>query len=293
MPLIHPTASVSGEAVLADSVEIGPYCMVTGAVRLDAGVRLIGNIYVCGPVTIGEGTTVYPFACIGFPPQDVKFKLGDKTAGVTIGRNTLIREHATIHAASNDHTPTSVGDRVFMMVNTHAGHDVKIGNNVVMVNNAAVGGHGQLFDNVTLGGGALVHQFCRVGRLAMMSGGVAVSVDVPPFCTVDDRNRMVGINQVGLRRAGMPREQITEVRRAFRDLLRGPVRRDALLAELEARGRQCPPIGEMHRFIAESKRSICPGHGKVPRLLTTWLGRSRRGDATLAALIDGEGPDEE
>ena len=101
MPLIHPTASVAREAVLADSVEIGPYCVLTGAVRLEAGVRLIGNVYICGPATIGEGTTIYPFACIGFPPQDVKFKLGDKTAGVVVGHHALIREHATIHAASD------------------------------------------------------------------------------------------------------------------------------------------------------------------------------------------------
>ncbi len=181
MPVIHPTASVAPGAELADDVEIGPYCTVSGQSRLAAGVKLIGHVYLSGPVTIGEGTTVYPFVCIGFPPQDVKFKLGDKTAGVVIGKQGLIREHATIHAASNDHTPTTVGDKIFMMVNTHLGHDARVGNGVVMVNNSAVGGHGQLHDNVTLGGGALVHQFCRVGRLAMMSGGIAVSVDVPPF----------------------------------------------------------------------------------------------------------------
>src|SRR5579862_400279 len=104
MPAIHPTATVAPEAELADSVEIGPFCVVTGPVRLGAGVRLIGNVYLAGPATIGEGTTIYPFACIGFPPQDVKFKLGDRTAGVVMGKHGVIREHATIHAASNDHT---------------------------------------------------------------------------------------------------------------------------------------------------------------------------------------------
>ena len=240
MPVIHPTASVAREAQLAESVEIGPFCVLTGAVRLGAGVRLIGNVYLNGPVAIGEGTTVYPFACIGFPPQDVKFKLGDATAGVIVGQNGLIREHATIHSASNDQTPTTVGDRVFMMVNTHLGHDAKVGNNVVMVNNSAVGGHGQLYDNATLGGGALVHQFCRVGRLAMISGGVAVSVDVPPFCISDERNRIKGINVVGLRRAGFARQHITDVRLAFRDLLRSPMDRDELVAEVLKRGKDCP-----------------------------------------------------
>jgi UDP-N-acetylglucosamine acyltransferase len=176
-----------------------------------------------------------------------------------------------------------------MMVNTHLGHDVRVGDNVTMVNNAAVGGHGQIHDGATLGGGALVHQFCRVGRMAFLSGGIAVSADVPPFCIADERNRIKGINQVGLRRAGWPREHITEVRRAFRDLLRSPMPRDEMVRELERRGRDCPPVAELGRFIAEAierKRAICPGHGKVPRVLTTWLAKLKGGDATLAAMGD-------
>lgn len=296
MPVIHPTATVSADAELADSVEIGPFCVVSGPVRLAAGVRLLGNNYVLGPATLGEGTVVYPFACIGFPPQDVKFKPGDRTAGVVVGARGIIREHATIHAASNDHTPTTVGDHVFMMVNAHLGHDARVGNNVTMVNNSAVGGHGQLHNNVTLGGGALVHQYCRVGRLAMMSGGIAVSVDVPPFCIADERNRIKGVNVVGLRRAGWPREHITEVRRAFRDLLRAPKHRDELIDECRARAAACPPIGEWATFIEEAtarKRGICSGHGQVPRVLGTWLGRLRRGETTLAGLSEGDAGDED
>jgi UDP-N-acetylglucosamine acyltransferase len=291
MPSIHPTASVAPGAELAADVEVGPFCSVSAGTRLGPGVKLLGHVYTSGPVTIGEGTTVYPFACIGFPPQDVKFKIGDSTAGVVIGKNGLIREHATIHAASNDHTPTTAGDRIFMMVNSHLGHDAKVGNNVVMVNNSAVGGHGQLQDNVTLGGGALVHQFCRVGRLAMMSGGIAISVDVMPFCIADERNRLAGINLVGLRRAGWPREHITEVRRAFRDLLRSPMDREEQIAECRRRAEKCPPLAEWARFIVESKerkRGICPGHGKVPRLLSTFLTRLRRGETSFASLVESD-----
>src|SRR5689334_22475420 len=105
MPVIHPTAAVSREIELADDVEIGPYCVLNGRVTLGAGVRLLGNNYVSGPVWIGEGTIVYPFTCVGFPPQDVKFKPGDVTAGVVIGKQCILREHVTIHAASNEHTP--------------------------------------------------------------------------------------------------------------------------------------------------------------------------------------------
>jgi UDP-N-acetylglucosamine acyltransferase len=208
---------------------------------------------------------------------------------VVVGKNGTIREHATIHAASNDHTPTTVGDRVFMMVNTHLGHDCRVGNNVTMVNNSAVGGHGQLADQATLGGGALVHQFCRVGRLAFMAGGTAVSADIPPFCIADERNRIKSVNQIGLRRAGWPREHITEVRRAFRELFRSPMPMDELVRELEARGRTCPPVAEMWRFVIEAmerKRPICPGHGKVPRVLATWLSTLKGADPTLAAIGD-------
>src|SRR5690349_17988525 len=115
MPRIHPTATVSSETRLADDVEVGPYCVLTGRVVLSPGVRLVGNNYITGPVEIGSGTIVYPFACIGFGPQDVKFGLGQKSAGVVIGNDCIIREHVTIHSASNDHTPTRVGNRVFMM----------------------------------------------------------------------------------------------------------------------------------------------------------------------------------
>lgn len=291
MPSIHPAASISPEAELADGVEIGPHCVLTGAVKLGPGVRLLGHNYIAGPVTIGEGTIIYPFACIGFPPQDVKFKPGDKTAGVAIGKSCQLREHVTIHAASNDHTPTTVGDKVFMMVNAHLGHDVKVGNNVIMVNNSAVGGHGQLHDNATLGGGVLVHQYGRVGRLAFISGGLAVSTDVPPFCMVGERNRLNGLNLVGLRRSGVPREQITVLRRVFREALWRVIRKDEMLRILDERAQGCPPVAEIAEFVRGTRRSICPGHGKLPRALTTWLAAVRRGQTTVDAVPEYDDED--
>jgi len=269
--LIHPTAEVSPESELGEGVEIGPYCFLRGRVTLGPGVRLLGNNYINGaggPVVIGARTAIWPFACIGYEPQDFKFGPGATTAGVVIGEDCLIREHVTVHAASNDHTPTRVGNKVFLMVNTHIAHDCLIGNNVVMVNGAGVAGHGVIEDNVTLGGNAVIHQFCRIGRMVMMSGDCAVSLDVPPFCMVNERNRIGGLNTVGLRRSGMDREHITQLRRAFRDLLRTPLPRSEVIAGLESRAREgmgCPPIAEMARFIAASKRGICPGMGKPAR----------------------------
>lgn len=254
---IHPTAVVAPECEIADGVDIGPYCVLSGRVKLGARVRLVGSVYLSGPVTIGPDTIVYPFACLGFPAQDVKFKLGDKTAGVVVGAGGILREHVTIHAATNDHTPTTIGDRAFMMVNTHVGHDGRLGNNVIMVNNSALAGHARADDHCILSGGALVHQFNRVGRLAMLSGGTAISADVPPFCIASGRNIMVGINLVGLRRNGFSREDVTKVREAYRAAFRAGLTRPEMLRTLEDLGRGCPPVMEMARFVAEAKK-VCP-----------------------------------
>ena len=265
MPSIHPTATVSKEAELADDVQIGPYCVLIGKVRLGRGVRLIGNNYINGPATIGDGTILWPFACLGFEPQDYKFGPGAQTAGIVVGSNCLIREHATVHAATSAEKPTTIGDKCFLMVNTHVAHDARVGNNVVFVNGAGIAGHGEIGDNVTLGGNAVIHQFSRIGRQVMMSGDCAVSLDVPPFCMVNERNRIGGLNQVGLRRSGVPREHITELRRAFRDVLRTPMPRREAIAILRERGAACPPVMELAEFIESSKRGICPGMGKPAR----------------------------
>ncbi len=287
MSSIHPTASVSGDTELGSGVQIGPYCVITGKVTLADNVRLIGNNYIQGPVTIGAGTIVYPFACIGYEPQDVKFKPGQATVGVTIGKECIIREHATIHAASKDEHPTILGDRVFMMVATHVAHDCVIGNRVTFVNGAGIAGHGHIADDVTLGGNAVIHQFCRIGRLVMMSGDCAVSLDVPPFCMVNERNRIGGLNQIGLRRSGMNRDHITELRRAFRDVLRKPMRRDEALAILRERGASCPPVMEIAEFLATTKRGITPGMGKPPRDIVAWFNARERGEV-LADFADDE-----
>ncbi len=258
MPTIHPSALIGREVELADDVNIGPYCVLNGRVKLGKGVRLVGNVYLEGPLSIGDETTLFPFACLGFPGQDFKVKLGAPTAGVVVGKNCLIREYVSVHAATNEHTPTSVGDRVFMMATSHAGHDAKVGNGVVMVNGSALAGHAQAHDGAIISGGALVHQFNRIGRLAFMAGGSAVSVDVPPFCLVVGKNVMNGVNLVGMRRSGMPREHITRVRQAYREVLGEPMTREEMVRELERLGADCPPVMEMARFVAEAKKVCLP-----------------------------------
>lgn len=278
MPEIHPSAIIGKECELDDGVVIGPYCVLHGRVKLGAGVRLISAVQLSGPVEIGEGTEIYPGACIGFPGQDLKFKHGMATAGVRVGKKCMIREHVTVHAATNDHTPTSVGDRAFMMACSHLGHDARIGNDVTMVNGAGLAGHAQVGDNVTMSGGAVIHQFTRVGRLAFMSGGTGVSMDVPPFCMVPERQRVAGINLVGMRRMGISREEITRVREAFRIVFRpGDLSKEEMITHLDRLGRNSAAVTEMATFVRESKRAICPGPGRPPRLISSWINLRRRG----------------
>ncbi|MBX3322784.1 MAG: acyl-ACP--UDP-N-acetylglucosamine O-acyltransferase [Phycisphaeraceae bacterium] len=265
MAFVHPTASIGSDVELGNNVHVGPACNLEGRVRLGDDVHLVGNVYLRGPLTIGPGTTIYPFACIGFPGQDVKFKIGDPTPGVVIGRNCTLREHVTIHAATHATLPTTIGDRVFMMVNSHAGHDAQVGSDVVFVNNASLGGHSIIADRVTLSGHSAVHQFVRVGRLAFISGCLGVSCDVPPFCVAYDTNRIASINRIGMRRAGMSVDEITATRRAFRAVFRRVVSRTEMLATLDALAASSPAVAEIAEFVRTAKRPICGGPGKPSR----------------------------
>ncbi|MDF1808754.1 MAG: acyl-ACP--UDP-N-acetylglucosamine O-acyltransferase [Phycisphaerales bacterium] len=262
MTQIHPTAIVSDEVELGNGVEIGPFCILTGRVKLGDGVKLIARVSIQGPVEIGTNTVVYPNASIGFEPQDYKFAPGSLTAGVVVGSDSILRESVTIHSASNDHTPTKIGNRVMMMIGSHAGHDSTVCDDVIMVNSTHLGGHSLLQDRVIFAGGSMLHQFCRVGRQAMTSGCTVLTGDLPPFCMAVGRNTIVGLNMVGMRRSGMAREEIDAVRFAYKTVLRKnppmPVMKE-MLAELGARS---PSVKLMSDFIAEAKRPIAPVGGR-------------------------------
>ncbi len=276
MPSVHPTAFVAPECHLADDVRIGPFCVLTGEVHLGPGVELIGNVYIQGPVSIGAGSTLYPFVCVGFEGQDVKFKRGQLTAGVRIGEKCILREHVTINAATKPEHPTALGDRGFMLVGAHIGHDAVVGNDCTLVNGSMIGGHAILGDNVLLGGQAVIHQFTRVGRYAHVAGDSGVSQHLPPFCVANSPNRIGGINRVGLRRAGLPREHITAIVQAYKDILRNPRTNDLTISMLRERAERlkCPPLTEMADFIESAKatgRGIAPGMGKPPRDAVAWF----------------------
>jgi len=256
VPKIHPTAIVDSRAELADDVEIGPHCIIEGPVTIGPGTRLVGHAYVQGPGRIGEGNIIYPFACVGFAPQHRATNPRELGAGFVLGDRNILRENVTIHRAIGDH-PTTLGNENFLMVNAHIAHDVMVEDHCTFTNGSALGGHAHVEERVTLGGNAMVHQFCRVGRLSMLSGNMGVAQDLPPFCT-SYANRSIGsLNLVGLRRMGL-RDHIPNLQKAFDLVFKKAQPNLRAVERLEQELGHDPLCMELAEFIRQSKRGICP-----------------------------------
>lgn len=256
MPTIHPTAIVDPACVLEHDVAIGPFCVVEGRVRIGARTRLLERVSIRGPAEIGSDCTFYPGCTVGLPPQDFKFGPLSVTAGVEVGSGTVLRENATIHAATNAEKPTHIGQSVFMMVNAHVGHDSRIDDNVILTNNAMIAGHVHIGEKAVISGGVGVHQFGRIGRLAMIGFGTIAIADIPPFCVAWGRSSIAGLNLVGLRRNGFDREHISLLRKAYADTFRQHLSMGEILSILRERTDTCPPLVEWVEFLATSKRTI-------------------------------------
>lgn len=254
MPKVHRSSTVDSQAQLADDVDIGPNCVVQGAVRIGAGTRLIGNVWLIGPLSIGNNNLIYPNACIGFEPQHLKYVPGTG-AGIVIGDRNILREGVTIHRAYHEEHPTTLGNNNLLMCNSHMGHDAIVGDNCTLANGSLLGGHVTVLDNVTLGGNCGVHQFCRIGRLAMVSGVIAVTQDVPPFCIAYDTRIVGSLNIVGLRRAGY-REHIPNLKRAFEILYQSRHTLPNAAKRIEKELSGDPLCLEFAEFVQTSKRGI-------------------------------------
>ncbi len=254
MATIHPTAIVDPRAELADDAQVGPGCIVEGLVRIGPGSRLIANVYLRGPVSIGAANTIYPFACVGFEPQHQHYDTAHEGPGVVIGDHNRLREGVTIHSATGPRA-TSVGDRNFLMANSHVGHDAAVHNDCTLANGALLGGHVEVGDFAVLGGNAAVHQFCRLGRLSMVAGTHGVAQDVPPFCIAYTTRRVGSLNLVGLRRSRY-RQHIEPLKRAFDALYRQRLANMAAVELIEEELKDDPLCLELARFVRETKRGI-------------------------------------
>jgi UDP-N-acetylglucosamine acyltransferase len=215
---IHATAIIDPNAMMGKDISIGPYCIVGQDVILGDGVRLHSHVVIDGRTTIGTETQMYPFSSIGLPPQDMKYK-GEDSELIVGARNT-IREYVTMNPGTADGgMRTIVGDDCLFMASTHVAHDCIVGNRVIMANNATIAGHVEVGDFAIIGGLSAVHQFVKIGKHAIIGGMSGVENNVIPYgSVVGDRARLSGLNIVGLRRRAFLKEDIKNLRTAYRML---------------------------------------------------------------------------
>lgn len=251
---IHPTAIVHRQAEIDPSVEVGPFCVIDAAVRIEAGCRLYQHVYVTGWTTIGENTVLHPNAIVGHEPQDIKYT-GERSY-CTIGSNCIIRENVTIHRGTDPESSTVVGNDCFLLAGAHVAHNCTLGESVTLINNVLLAGHVTLGSRSVLSGGVGVHQFVRIGELAMISGKATVVRDVVPFALVERDGRIAGVNSVGLRRAGLDAREVTELKEIFRLLFGG--KGDFARASAQVRDTASGPAAKrLAQFLAaESKRGF-------------------------------------
>jgi UDP-N-acetylglucosamine acyltransferase len=256
---IHATAIVAEGATLGDGVRIGPFCVVGPSVVLGDGVVLESHVAVAGISRIGARTRIWPFASIGHQPQDLKYR-GEPTE-LVVGSDCMIREGVTMNpGTAGGGGVTRVGDRGLFMVGVHVGHDCMVGDDVIMANNATLGGHVEVGRFAVLGGLCAVHQKVRIGAGAMVGGMTGVEKDVIPYGSViGDRARLAGLNLVGLKRRGVERDTIHAVRGCYRAIFHAT---EGSLAERAAAARaeyaDVPAALEIIDFIlADSARSFC------------------------------------
>ena len=254
---IHPTAIVEKGAELADGVEIGPFCTVAGKVRLAENVRLVSHVSIAGATTVGARTTIYPFASLGHPPQDNRYK-GEDTQ-LIVGADNRIRESSVLHLGTvQGRGRTVVGDRCLLMNASHVGHDGIVGNGVTYATHAVTGGLAVIEDLVILGGNSAVHQLGRVGMGAFIGGCSAVVGDVIPFGMVDNHGALHGLNIVGLKRRGASRETIHVLRNVYRELFHGSGFFDDRVAAISEAWAHVPEVKRILDFIAAGeKRPLC------------------------------------
>ena len=257
--MIHPTAIIHPSARVGQGTRIGAYSVIDADVSLGEGCEVGPHVYLTGRAQIGAKNRIHAGCVIGDLPQDVRFR-GEPTS-VVIGDGNVIREHVTIHRSNKVEEPTRIGSNNLLMAHCHLGHNTAVGNNVIIANGALLGGHVTVDDRVFISGNCLLHQFVRVGTLALMQGGSAISKDLPPYTIARGDNTIAGLNTIGLRRGGLTSAERLELRRAYHLLFRSGVK----LSEALARARkefQSEKARVLLDFIASGRRGFCADRSK-------------------------------
>lgn len=256
---IHPTSVISSEAEIADDVEVGPYCLIQGKVKIGKGTFVEGHVTLgsrYGILEIGENNHFSPGAVIGGAPQDLSYK-GEPTK-LIIGNNNTFREFTTVNlATSKGDGITEVGNNCYFMSYTHVGHDCKIGNNVTVANNSHIGGHCIIEDGVTIGGVCAFNQFTKVGRGAFIGGSSIVNKDIIPFSRAQGIHATIrATNKIGLARKGYPKDEVANVHKAIRIIILGSHTVEEGIERIKNECVMSPNIEYFINFIKTSKRGI-------------------------------------
>lgn len=256
MPKIHPTAIVESKAELADDVEVGAFAIIRGKVTIGAGTVVKDRTHILGETVIGKRCKLGPLSFLGLDPQHLRYN-GEVTR-LVIGDDVIIREMANVHRAfmSGPNDATRIGDRCFLMGTSHVGHDAQVGNDVVIASGGLLGGHCLIQDRVFIGGGCAIHQFCRVGRLAIIAGMEPISRDIPPFAAAR-YGGLKAYNAIGCRRAGISQQAIHHIRTAYYHLHHNRNMSTAMQI-IRREVPQIPEVQELLTFLASTKRGIQP-----------------------------------
>lgn len=253
--MIHSTAIIHKKAKLAENVEVGPYAVIDEFVSIGAGTKIGAHCVITGQTIIGKECRIFSSAVVGSPPQDLKFK-GEQSY-LEIGEGNTIREFCTINPGTGEGGLTKIGSHNLFMAYAHVAHDCQVGNYNIIANCGTLAGHVVLEDHILLSGLVAVHQFVRVGKLAIVGGCSKVVQDIPPFATADGHPaRVYGLNLVGLKRNNIPRQTIQELARAFKILFVSRVSMKKALENLTAQKPFCEEVTYLINFIKNSSRGV-------------------------------------
>ncbi|HOK03654.1 MAG TPA: acyl-ACP--UDP-N-acetylglucosamine O-acyltransferase [Victivallales bacterium] len=255
MTEIHPTAIIDKNAKIAENVKIGPYCIIGPDVEIGENNIFISHCSIVGYTKIGSGNKFFPFVSVGSPPQDYAFK--GTTSYVRIGNGNIFREGFTVNPGTKEDSETIIGNYCYFMMNSHVAHNCKVGDRVIMANCAQLSGYVEVGSNAILSGLTGVHQFCRIGRFAMMSGGSTISMDLPPFMIASGRNSIVaGVNLVGLKRNGFPKETINIILDLYKIFFKEGLNTTNAIIKAEQDLPKIPEVIEFIDFVKGSKKGI-------------------------------------
>ncbi len=257
MSNIHPTAVVHPKAKLGSGVTIGPYSLIHEHVTLKENVKVGSFCVVDGRTTIGRGTQLFTGAVIGSIPQDKKYNKEEKVF-LEIGEENIFREYTTINTGTGEGGKTTIGNNNLFMVYSHLGHDCVVGSHCVVANCGAIAGHVTIEDNVIVGGLTGIHQFVRVGRLAIIGGCSKVVQDIPPFSMCDGHPaRVFGLNLIGLKRSKISVQTVSTLKKAFKILFQSGLTKSHALKKIEQEVTSCAELEHLLQFLKISVRGLC------------------------------------